>query len=147
MTAVDTDIFVIAALHPEDSRFAVNGRFVELMRSHRMAFATTIFNKLEGVDICSFGMSRSLLQRLWGGFEDRFGVVILFPSGIQSWQEFTEAVCLRLYRGMKLGDALVLMVAESRPEADTFVTWNAKHCRGKTHLSVLTPPEFLRRKG
>jgi hypothetical protein len=35
MTAVDTDIFVIAALHPEDPRSAVNGRFVELMLKHR----------------------------------------------------------------------------------------------------------------
>jgi len=137
MTAVDTEIFVIAALHPEDPRFAVNGRFVELMRSRRGAFATTIFNKLEMVGVCSFGMSRSQLQRLWDGFEERFGVVILFPSGILSWQEFTEAVCLRLYRRMKLGDALVLMVAESHPKVDTFVTWNAKHFRGKTHLSVL----------
>ncbi len=63
MTAVDTDIFFIAALHPEDPRFAVNGRFVELMRSRRGAFATTIFNKLEMVGVCSFGMSRSQLQR------------------------------------------------------------------------------------
>ena len=98
---MDTDIFVIAALHPEAPCFAVNGRFVELMRSRRGAFATTIFNKLEMV---------------------------------------------RLYRRMKLGDALVLMVAESHPQVDTFVTWNAKHFRDKTHLFVLTPSEFLRRK-
>jgi predicted nucleic acid-binding protein len=147
MTVVDTDIFVIAALHPEDPRSAVNGRFVELMREHRGVFATTIFNKLEMVGVCSFGMSRSQLRRLWDGFEERFGVVILFPSGILSWQEFAEAVRSHLHRQMKLGDALVLMVAESHPEVDTFVTWNAKHFRGKTHLSVLTPSEFLRRKG
>lgn len=110
-------------------------------------FATTIFKKLEMMGVCSFGMSHSQLQRLWDGFEGHFGVVVLFPAGIQGWQEFVEAVRSFLYRRMKLGDALVLMTAESHPEVEAFVTWNAKYFQGKTHLKVLTPDEFLRRKG
>ncbi len=97
--------------------------------------------------VCSFGMSHSQLQRLWDGFEGHFGVVVLFPAGIQGWQEFVEAVRSFLYRRMKLGDALVLMTAESHPEVEAFVTWNAKYFQGKTCLKVLTPDEFLRRKG
>ena len=43
---------------------------------------------------------------------------------------------------MAFVDALVLQMAEDAPEAQAFVTWNARHFRGKTHLPVLTPAEY-----
>ncbi|MDW8325881.1 MAG: hypothetical protein RMK99_04880 [Anaerolineales bacterium] len=40
-------------------------------------------------------------------------------------------------------DALVLNLAERTPNVTQFVTWNAKHFRGKSSLNVLTPDEYL----
>jgi len=34
-------------------------------------------------------------------------------------------------------------LAEERTYVGVFVTWNARHFRDKTPLTVLTPPEFL----
>jgi hypothetical protein len=40
---------------------------------------------------------------------------------------------------------MVLEHAETRIFAiDTVVTWDAPHFKGKTHLNVLTPTEYLR---
>ena len=40
-------------------------------------------------------------------------------------------------------DALILGLAECAPEADAFITWNARHFKGKSSLKVLTPQEYL----
>jgi hypothetical protein len=40
-------------------------------------------------------------------------------------------------------DALILGLVEQCSEVDVFITWNARHYRGKTPLTVLTPSEYL----
>ena len=40
-------------------------------------------------------------------------------------------------------DALILGLAERAPEAEAFITWNARHFKGKSTLMVLTPQEYL----
>ena len=40
-------------------------------------------------------------------------------------------------------DPLILTLAEDAPEVQVFVTWNARHYRGKTPLTVLTPADYL----
>jgi len=42
-------------------------------------------------------------------------------------------------------NALILSSAERTPDVEFFVTWNAKHFKGKTDLAVLTPEEYLNR--
>jgi len=147
VTVIDSDIFIIAARFPRDQRSAENQRFLALVRQHPNLFATTVFNKLEVMGELSFGMNEAQFDRFWQEFEGHFGVRLLMPQGVADLQGFLAALLPYLKRKMALGDALVLMVAESHPEVDTFITWNAKHFRGKTHLAVLTPSEFLRRKG
>ncbi|MDH7485344.1 MAG: hypothetical protein QHJ81_03615 [Anaerolineae bacterium] len=49
----------------------------------------------------------------------------------------------RICSKMAFLDALILYTAEQYPEARAFITWNARHFRGKTSLSVLTPRECL----
>ena len=147
MTVIDSDIFIIAARFPRDQRSAENQQFLTLVRQHPNAFATTVFNKLEVMGELSFGMNEEQFDRFWREFEERFGVRVLAPQGVTDLKGLLEALLPYLKRKIALGDALVLMVAESHPEVDTFVTWNAKHFRGKTRLAVLTPSEFLRRKG
>jgi len=42
-------------------------------------------------------------------------------------------------------DSLVLILAERTPDVDYFITWNAKHFKGKSSLQVLTPEEYVNR--
>ena len=39
-------------------------------------------------------------------------------------------------------DTDVLILAEQAPNVRAFVTWNARHYRAKTTLTVLTPAEY-----
>ena len=47
-------------------------------------------------------------------------------------------------RRMAFMDSLVLNLAERTPDVEHFVTWNAKHFKDKSSLSVLTPEEYLK---
>lgn len=42
-------------------------------------------------------------------------------------------------------DALILDLVERTPNVESFVTWNARHFKGKTSLPVFTPTEYLAR--
>lgn len=46
---------------------------------------------------------------------------------------------------MPFMDALIISLVERAPDVECFVTWNAKHFKGKTSLMVLTPEEYLAR--
>ena len=48
---------------------------------------------------------------------------------------------------MGFADALAIEVAERTPDMRAFVTWNARHFAGKTHLPVMTPPQYLHQMG
>ncbi len=42
-------------------------------------------------------------------------------------------------------DTLILNLAERTANAEAFVTWNARHFREKSALTVFTPAEYLTR--
>ena len=46
---------------------------------------------------------------------------------------------------MAFMDSLVLNLAERTPDVDYFITWNARHFKGKSSLQVLTPEEYVNR--
>ncbi len=49
---------------------------------------------------------------------------------------------MRAHR-MAFMDALILNLAERTPEVASFITWNARHFKGKSSLRVLTPEEYV----
>ena len=51
---------------------------------------------------------------------------------------------MRAHR-MAFMDSLVLNLAERSPDVDYFITWNARHFKGKSSLRVLTPEEYINR--
>jgi hypothetical protein len=55
-----------------------------------------------------------------------------------------EALLSRIERGMRLGDAVILWVAETY-NCEALVTWNTRHFVEKTELPVLTPAQWLER--
>jgi len=143
MTFIDTDIFVIDKLFPNDDRYEVNKVFLNESEER----FTSIFNLFELLGIASFNLNEVELMKLFRGFEEAYDLKILYPStAFISVNEFVEALFEATFQKIKLKmnfqDALILAVAEEY-NCTRFVTWNTKHFNGRTHLNVQTPEEFL----
>jgi len=143
MIFIDTDIFVIDKLFPNDDRYEVNKAFLNKAEEK----FTSIFNLLELLGIASFNLNEVELTKLFKGFGEVYGLGILYPStAFISVNEFVETLFERVFqkikRKMSFQDALILSVAEEH-HCSKFITWNVKHFIDRTYLSVQTPKEFL----
>ena len=143
MTFIDTDIFVIDKLFPNDERYEVNKVFLNELEER----FTSIFNLFELLGIASFNLNEVELMKLFRGFEEVYGLKILYPStAFISVNEFVEALFEAIFQKIKLRmnfqDAMILAVAEQH-HCTGFVTWNTKHFIDRTYLNVQTPKEFL----
>jgi hypothetical protein len=85
------------------------------------------------------------------GFLKGYRLSIIWPTNLETpntsfafSQEIYEKPFERMktYR-MSFQDALIINLAERTPEIQTFVTWNARHFRGKTSLQVFPPETYL----
>lgn len=146
MTFIDTDIFVIDKLFPNDERYEVNKTFLNTAKER----FTSIFNLLELLGIASFNLNEVELTKLFRGFGEVYGLKILYPpTTFISVNEFIETLFERVFQKIKLKmsfqDALILVVAEEH-DCSRFITWNTKHFIDRTYLSVQTPQEFLESK-
>ncbi|MEA1998692.1 MAG: PIN domain-containing protein [Euryarchaeota archaeon] len=143
MTFIDTDIFVIDKLFPKDDRYEINKAFLNEAEEK----FTSVFNLFELLGIASFNLNGVELMKLFKGFEEVYGLKILYPStAFISVNEFVENLFEETFQKIKLKmnfqDALILSVAEEY-NCTRFVTWNTKHFIDRTYLSVQTPKEFL----
>ena len=143
MIFIDTDIFVIDKLFPNDDRHEITKAFLNAATEK----TTSIFNLFELLGIASFNLNEVELTKLFKGFGEVYGVRILYPStAFISVNDFVENLFEHLFQKitLKMGfqDALILTVAEEH-QSSSFVTWNTKHFVDRTHLNVQTPKEFL----
>ncbi len=144
MIFIDTDIFAIAKLFPNDERHEINKEFLGEAKEK----STSIFNLFELLGIASFNLNEVELMKLFKGFGEAYDLKILYPStAFISVNEFVEALFEATFQKIKLRmnyqDALILAVAEQH-HCTRFVTWNTKHFIDRTYLSVQTPKEFLK---
>jgi len=65
----------------------------------------------------------------------------------ETWREIVYERPFQKMQSVRMAfmDALILSAAEHAPDVECFVTWNSKHFKGKTSLTVLTPEEYLAR--
>ncbi len=143
MIFMDTDIFVIDKLFPNDERYGINKAFLNEAEEK----FTSIFNLFELLGIASFNLNEVELMKLFKGFGEVYGLRILYPStAFISVNEFVEDLFERAFQKIKMKmnfqDALILTVAEEH-HCSRFVTWNTKHFLDRTYLNVQTPKEFL----
>lgn len=143
MIFIDTDIFVIDKLFPNDERHNINKEFLNAANEK----STSIFNLFELLGIASFNLNEVELMKLFKGFGEAYDLKILYPStAFISVNEFVEALFEATFQKIKLRmnfqDGLILAVAEQHHCAK-FVTWNTKHFINRTYLNVQTPKEFL----
>lgn len=148
MVAIDTDVLTLAYAFHRDPRQAANAQFLTEVRADDPA--TTIYSVMELLGKLSFNLSGERLAQwpLW--LQDRYQLTILYPSttGLTAetffHREFVDRPFGRMQRfRMAFLDSLILNLAENALEVQVFVTWNARHYRDKTPLTVLTPAEYL----
>ena len=142
MILVDSDVFLIDLRYQRDQRFGSNRAFLERLAISGQG-ATTIYNLLEVCGVLSFNLNRQQLRDLYTHFARRFNVRVL-PTAKprQHLPSFQVGDILSIVeRRVSFGDALVFALLEAWKEEDTtFVTWNARHFRGRTEVDVLEPP-------
>jgi len=147
MILIDSDIYAIDLMYPRDPRYALNSNF--LINVAGEPKATTIFNVLEICGKASFVLPRDKLLKLYRNFAKDYAVIVLWPKtdAMLATDFLTQRVVARsmakMMGRMAFLDALILCVAEEHPEVDVFITWNARHFKGKTPLLVQTPREYL----
>lgn len=150
MVAIDTDVLALAYAFHRDTRQAPNADFLAAVR--RQSPMVTIYSIMELLGQLSFNLSSDRLAQWPFWLQDRHGLGVIFPETTGRTaeyffqEEFVDRPLSRMRRfGVPFLDGIILELVERTSGVSTFVTWSARHHRGKTHLEVLTPVEYLNR--
>jgi predicted nucleic acid-binding protein len=144
MIFVDTNVFVLALRYPRDANASDNERFLDELRI-RGDGVTSVINVLETCGVLSFNLNQRQLVSLNAHFARRFAIAVVPGSGTTNVIPATvDQLLTYIGRRMSFGDALVAHSADMwASEAEAFVSWDARHFRGKVRFPALTPREFL----
>jgi len=146
---IDTDVLLLAFAFHRDERQAVNTTFLDQVK--RAEPATTIFNLMELLGQLSFNLSPERLAAWQSWLVEAFNLDIIQPSP-EPHQDPSEFFRTQVFdhpfakmraQRMAFVDALVLDLADRTPGVECFITWNARHFKSKSALTVLTPTEYL----
>ena len=150
MVALDTDVLMLAFTFHRDPRQEANSRFLDLARGQTPI--VTIYSVMEVLGQLSFNLSAERLGQWPSWLQDHFNLTLLYPAadGQDATAFFQREIVNRPQERMRqhpipFVDALILELVERKEDVEAFVTWNARHFRGKTALPVLTPTEYLTR--
>lgn len=148
MVAIDTDVLLLAFAFHRDSRQEANTRFLHAARARSPVVA--VYSIMEMLGQLSFNLSAERLIQWPSWLQDHYGLTLLYPpadaedSAAFFQREIVDQPLDRMRRHpIPFLDALILQLIEQAPGVEAFVTWNARHFRDKTALTVLTPAEYL----
>lgn len=149
MVVIDSDVLLLAFAFSNDSKQELNRAFLEAVQTAQPA--TTIYNVMEVLGQLSFNLSLERLDQWQSWLVDAYQLTIIWMAddGLKMGKEsFREELYERPYEKMRSArmpymDALIISLVERAPEVECFVTWNARHFKGKTTLKVLTPEDYL----
>jgi len=149
MVVIDSDVLLLAFAYPNDDRQKANQKFLKAV--HTAQPATTIYNVMEVLGQLSFNLSAEQLDSWQDWLANAYNLTIIWDTDSkekidpESWREVIYERPFQKMKTVRMAfmDALILSAAEHAPHVEYFVTWNAKHFKGKTTLTVLTPEEYL----
>ena len=147
MVGIDTDVLVLAFRFHRDERQELNSRFLLKMRDENPIVA--IYTVMELLGQLSFNFSPDRLARWPIWLQAEYALSVVYPEfgneGAEGFfrRELVERPFQKMRNRMPYQDALILGLMEQVPSLTTFVTWNARHFRGKSPIEVLTPVEYL----
>ena len=142
--AVDSDIFVRDLRYLRDRDYGVNRQFLEALRTAKNG-VTTLYNLLEICGTLSFNLHSRQLKELYFYYPQRYAIgVVPEPTLLGTLPELDSAQTFeRILSPMSLGDALIASaIGKYLPEAELFVSWNARHFK-LPGIRSLTPRQFL----
>lgn len=147
MVVVDTDVLLLAFAFHRDDRQTANHQFLR----HAEPLALILYSLMELLGKLSFNLSAEQLDSYPSWLLDAYQLTLLSPFSPDRPLSFTaleEELYGRPFARMRVVqmpfvDGLIIGLAERTPGVTHFVTWNARHFRAKTTLSVLTPAEYL----
>ncbi|MBM3128192.1 MAG: hypothetical protein FJ009_06075 [Chloroflexi bacterium] len=149
MVVIDTDVLLLEFAFQSDARQTVNSEFLERVRTEEPAI--TVYNLMELLGQLSFNLAPAKFDNWREWLIEVYNLSVLAPVGLDNPtatinfkseimdQPFAK---MRMHR-MAFMDALALNLAERTPSVTSFVTWNARHFKGKSSLRILTPTEYL----
>ena len=151
MVVIDSDVLLLAFAFANDSKQEKNHSFLESVQTAQPA--TTIYNVMEVLGQLSFNLSAERLDQWQSWLIDAYQLTIIWMAdedqklGKESFYEELYERPFQKMRSVRMPfmDALIVSLAERTPDVECFVTWNARHFKGKTSLTVLTPEEYLAR--
>ena len=148
MVAIDSDVFLLDLMYQRDVRCGPNARFLEAVRAARPA--TTVYNLMEVLGKLSFNVPAKTLDEWPDALRQSYGLTVIWPDPADldadsffHGELYQRPLALMKAQRVAFLDALVLSLVERTPDVEAFVTWNARHFRGKTSLPVVTPEEYL----
>jgi predicted nucleic acid-binding protein len=149
---IDSDVLLLAFSYQHDERQAANAAF--LARAQELQLAITVYNLMEILGKLSFNLSPTRLDNWQSWLVDAYHLVVIWPETFTDQdaesffrQEIVDRPFAK-FRAQRMAffmDALILNLAERASEIEHFVTWNARHFKNKSSLSVITPSEYLTR--
>ena len=152
MVIIDTDVFVLEFRFRRDHRYPINKRFLSAIQAS--GGAITIYSVIEFLGKISFNMNPARLREWRSWLQDAYNLTIIWPEarGMDADSFVRSLVFNHPFERMcrtpiAFVDSLILDLAEQVEQAETFITWNAKHFVGKTSLAVKTPEEHLASSG
>lgn len=149
LVVLDSNLFIIDLRYPRDRQYRLNRTFLARLPALAPA-ATTLVNLLEVCGILSFNLTAQQVWELYHYLPERYQVTVLPPPTLPLALPALPVEQLLTFMAKKLsfGDALVLATIEAFfPQAACFVSWDARHFRGKTTLQIMTPKEYLEEVG
>ena len=149
MVVIDTDVLLLDLAYPRDKRFAVNAAC--LARVIKADPAVTIYNLMELLGQLSFNLAPAKLAEWQTWLIDAYQLTVIWPvepsdpvaGAFFRAEIFERPFAKMLSQRMAFVDSLILNLVERTPDVGHFLTWNARHFRSKTSLSVVTPEEYL----
>lgn len=150
MVLVDTDVLLIEFRYQRDARFAANSSFLSKVKEEEPCI--TVYNLMEFLGQMSFNIPSEKLRDWDRWLEDEYSLLVVWPeggdldaNGVLRTEIYDRpfSKMLDTANGIAFNDALILDLAERTVGIDTVVTWNARHFRNKTALTVMTPEEYV----
>lgn len=145
MIVLDADLLVIDLRFPADARFNTNQRVLHALVFGEESLAVTCHTLLEVMGVVSFNKSASETRELPEKIPTWFALEVL-PSPKTSPIHANcavDALIEIMVQRSSIGDAIVLeQIQRFIPRATLFLSWNAKHFRGKLPCAVMTPEEW-----
>ena len=148
MVIIDTDILLTEFRYQRDRKYYINKQFLSTIRT--TGGATTVYTLMEFLGSISFNVNPSRLAKWRSWLRDAYNLVIIWPEaqGLDADSFLHSLIYEHPFERMRrkpipFVDALILDLAEQVEETEALVTWNTKHFKGNTSLTIKTPKEYL----